>query len=145
MIFSGIVFLYYFLPITLLCYLVVPKQFKNLILLVSSLCFYAWGEKVLVFLFAFSIFTGWGVGLLMEKTKKPLYRKLLMLFALFYDLGILGYFKYMDFFISASPEKPSFLQKRNFFGKKDEFFEIFFGLYLKKAYFCAEFLTNLIQ
>lgn len=99
MLFSSIPFLYYFLPAVLLCYLVVPKKLKNAVLLASSLVFYAWGEKLLVLLFALSITVGWVLGLLMEKTQKEGARKALMILAVVYDLGLLGYFKYADFFI----------------------------------------------
>ncbi|MCQ2510512.1 MAG: MBOAT family protein [Lachnospiraceae bacterium] len=100
MVFSSIPFLYYFLPITMLLYLLVPKKLKNAVLLASSLLFYAWGEKLLVVLFAGSILVGWGTGLLLERTHKPLHRKMLLGLALLFDLGLLGYFKYADFFLA---------------------------------------------
>ncbi len=99
MLFSSIPFLYYFLPVVLICYFAAPRKLKNTVLLATSLFFYAWGEKLLVVLFALSILIGWVIGLLTEKAQKPALRKLLMAFAVIYDLGILGYFKYSDFFI----------------------------------------------
>lgn len=99
MLFSSVPFLYYFLPVTLLCYLIVPKRGKNAVLLAASLVFYAWGEKLLVLLFAFSILVGWVIGLIMEKTQSQGWRKAQMILAVVFDLGLLGYFKYSDFFI----------------------------------------------
>lgn len=100
MVFSGIPFLYYFLPITLIFYLLVPRQLKNVILLASSLLFYAWGEKLLVILFACSILVSWEIGLVMERTAEAYLRNMLLLLSIFFNLGLLGYFKYADFFLS---------------------------------------------
>lgn len=117
MIFSTIPFLYYFLPITLLLYFLVPQPCKNVILLAASMGFYAWGEKLLVVLFACSILLAWAVALGMENLGKvpenesasharsliqshaQSLRRLLMIFITVYDLGLLAYFKYADFFI----------------------------------------------
>lgn len=55
MLFSSLVFLWYFLPITLLLYLFLPRKGKNVLLLVASLLFYAWGEPKYIFLMLFSI------------------------------------------------------------------------------------------
>lgn len=99
MLFSSIPFLYYFFPITLIAYLAVPRKLKNAVLLTSSLAFYAWGEKKLVVLFALSILFGWVIGLLTERVKAKSGKLLLLIAAIVYDLGILGYFKYADFFI----------------------------------------------
>lgn len=101
MLFSSITFLYYFLPITLLAYLLAPRRLKNVVLLASSLIFYGWGEKLLVILFIISIIVGWAVGMMMEKVKEDRVRKGLLLFVILYDLGLLGYFKYSDFFIQS--------------------------------------------
>ena len=53
MVFSSLEFLFFFLPIVLLLYYVVPYKIKNIVLLVASLIFYAWGEPVYVFLMIF--------------------------------------------------------------------------------------------
>lgn len=98
MLFSSIPFLYYFLPVVLIVYFVMPGKLKNLVLLLASLCFYAWGEKLLVFLFACSITVGWALGLLLARASGRS-RKLLLLLGCVYDLGLLGYFKYADFFL----------------------------------------------
>ncbi|MCF0151133.1 MAG: MBOAT family protein [Firmicutes bacterium] len=99
MLFSSIPFLYYFQPPVLLLYLAAPKKLKNAVLLAASLFFYGWGERHLVLLFALSVLMGWAIGLAMEKTEKKSLRRALLLCAVFYDLGLLVYFKYTDFII----------------------------------------------
>ena len=97
MLFSSISFLYYFLPCVLVWYFLVPRHFKNIILLISSLFFYAWGEPRLVLLMSATIVIGYVLGILMEKDAK--HKKLYLIIALISFLGALGYFKYTDFFI----------------------------------------------
>ena len=97
MLFSSISFLYYFLPCVLVLYFLVPRHFKNIILLISSLFFYAWGEPRLVILMSATIVIGYVLGILMERDAKR--KKLYLVIALLCFLGALGYFKYTDFFI----------------------------------------------
>ncbi len=99
MVFSGIPFLYYFLPAVLLLYAAVPRKYKNAVLLFSSLIFYAWGEQLLVLLFITAILTGYASGLLLENIQKPGKRKAVLVISLVIDLGLLCWFKYADFFI----------------------------------------------
>ncbi len=101
MLFSGIPFLYFFLPATLTLYYLVPKKLKNAILLLASLVFYAWGEKMLVLLFAGTILTGWLLGLLIERNLGKRKSKLYLWLSVLIDLGLLVYFKYTDFFIAS--------------------------------------------
>ena len=63
MVFSSLVFLFTFLPITLLLYYLVPRKGKNLVLLLCSLVFYAWGEPVYIFLMIISILFNYFSGL----------------------------------------------------------------------------------
>ncbi len=97
MLFSSISFLYYFLPCVLVLYFLVPRHFKNIILLISSLFFYAWGEPRLVLLMLVTIAIGYVLGIMMEQDAKR--KKLYLVVALLSFLGALGYFKYVDFFI----------------------------------------------
>ena len=99
MVFSGLPFLYYFLPLVLLLYFAVPGKGKNLVLLVSGLAFYAWGEQGLVFLFAGTILLGWLSGLALVGLKKGPCRNVIFVLAIGADLGLLGWFKYADFFL----------------------------------------------
>ncbi len=99
MVFSSIPFLYYFLPAVVILYLLAPKKLKNSVLLISSLLFYAWGEPVYVFLMIETIVVNYILGLLIEKKKGTLWSKLYMILSVVISLGVLGYFKYADFFI----------------------------------------------
>ena len=100
LLFSSIPFLYYFLPLVLICYFAVPKKLKNSVLFIFSLVFYAWGEPTYVFLMAASITFAWGFGLLMEKAKTKKAKKIFMIVSVIVSFSFLVYFKYADFFIS---------------------------------------------
>ena len=67
MLFSSITFLYYFLPCVLFLYFIVPQRLKNMVLLISSLFFYAWGEPYYVLFMLGSICVGYFAGLGIEK------------------------------------------------------------------------------
>ena len=100
MVFSSIPFLYYFLPIVLLCYAIAPAKCKNMVLLLASLVFYAWGEPKLVLLMAVSVVLGYVFGLLIEKYRGTIHAKYYMIASIVISVGFLGYFKYADFFIA---------------------------------------------
>ncbi len=99
MLFSSISFLYFFLPAVLLLYAIVPKVLKNTVLLLSGLVFYAWGEPRYVVIMVISIMVGYIFGLLIEKFRGKKLSKVFMLLSVAVDLGLLIYFKYVDFFI----------------------------------------------
>ncbi len=103
MLFSGIPFLYFFLPCVLILYYLAPSIIlKNSVLLFTSLFFYAWGEQTKTIFLIISILFGYVFGLLIEKTKtrgKALPRLFLVL-SVVQNLSFLCYFKYTDFFIS---------------------------------------------
>ena len=98
MVFSSITFLYYFLPITLLLYIILPKRFKNSILLIASLFFYFYGEPKYIFVLVFSCIFNYYYGKIMEKTKGRL-KTLLLVFNIIVNICILFYFKYFHFFL----------------------------------------------
>lgn len=99
MLFSSIPFLYYFLPVVLLLYFVVPQKLKNLVLLVSSLFFYGWGEPRYVIIMGIAIVTGYVFGRLIETFRKKGLSKVFLVLSVVSAIAILGYFKYADFFI----------------------------------------------
>ena len=100
MLFSSVPFLFYFLPATLLLYLIAPRKLKNSVLLLSSLVFYGWGErKYLIFMLA-AILQGYLFGLLVGKFRGTKKSKLFMIISVVLSLGLLGYCKYADFFIT---------------------------------------------
>lgn len=70
MIFSSVFFIFMFLPMTLLAYFLVPQAFKNVVILIASLIFYAWGEPVYILLMIFSIVYNYVCGLEMDYYKK---------------------------------------------------------------------------
>lgn len=82
----------------LVFYFIVPKKIKNIVLLCASLFFYAWGEPKTVFLMCGSIFVSYLLGVLMEI--HPQHKKLYLIIGIIFSLAILGYFKYMNFFIT---------------------------------------------
>lgn len=102
MVFSSILFIFYFLPLTLLLYYAGPSRLRNLVLLVMSLAFYSWGEPVYVSIMLFSTIFDYGNGLAIEKClssgRKRATRAVLLL-SVAGNLGILGFFKYSNFFI----------------------------------------------
>ena len=97
MLFTSISFLYYFLPIVLLGYFIVPNKIKNYWLLISSLIFYLYGDSKYLLLMISEIFICYIGGLLLEKHKN----KYLLALFLIIHLGLLGYFKYIDFLIRS--------------------------------------------
>ena len=94
MVFSSVTFLFVFLPLTLLLYYIVPKKGRNLVLLLMSLVFYAWGEPVYVVLMLYSILLNYSMGRLMDGTR---YKKSVLVFTVILNLFILGFFKYYGF------------------------------------------------
>ncbi len=101
MLFSSLPFLFYFLPIVLILYFIVPKSLKNVVLLVSSLFFYGWGEPKYVILMIVSILLGYIFGLLIEKYLNTKKAKVFVILSVVINLLILAYFKYVDFFIGS--------------------------------------------
>ena len=102
MLFSGIPFLYYFLPLVLAVYFLVPRGAKNAVLFASSLLFYAWGEPRFCVFMLLSIAQGYVFGRLLERNRKHTRRsKLFLTASVCLSLGLLGYCKYADFFISS--------------------------------------------
>ena len=102
MLFSSIPFLYYFLPLVLAVYFLVPRGAKNAVLFASSLLFYAWGEPRFCVFMLLSIAQGYVFGRLIEKNRKHTRRsKLFLTASVCLSLGLLGYCKYADFFISG--------------------------------------------
>ena len=99
MLFSSIPFLYYFLPLVLAVYFLTPARFRNAVLLLASLIFYAWGEPKYVLLMLASILSGYGFGLLQERYRGQKGAKLFCGLSVAVSLSFLLYFKYADFFL----------------------------------------------
>ncbi|MGN1269728.1 MAG: MBOAT family O-acyltransferase [Clostridia bacterium] len=95
MVFSSITFLFYFLPMVLAIYYIVPKKWRNLVLLISSFIFYFYGEPTYVLLMAFSIITTYLFGILISRYPKQ--KKLFLVLSICVSIGLLVYFKYFNF------------------------------------------------
>jgi alginate O-acetyltransferase complex protein AlgI len=94
MVFSSITFLFYFLPAFLLCYFLLP--WKNAVVLLGSLLFYAWGEPRFVPLLLFSAALNYGVGYAISLHTR--YRRHVLVAGIAVNLGLLAFYKYMGFF-----------------------------------------------
>lgn len=103
MVFSSLTFLFVFLPVVLICYyLVNNRTYRNLILFIFSIVFYAFGEPVYVVLMFISIINDFFHALFINKAKEKDKQKLataLLVSSLIVNLGLLGFFKYADFLI----------------------------------------------
>ena len=99
MLFSSLVFIQYFLPIVAILYFAVRNlKVKNGVLLAGSIFFYAWGEPKYVILMLISIGINYVFGLWMEKYEGKSLRRWLLALCVLINLGLLGYFKYFNFF-----------------------------------------------
>lgn len=101
MVFSSLEFLFRFLPAVLLIYFLVPRRFKNPVLLVASLFFYAWGEPIYVGLMIVSVVGNYGLALAMNRYRGTQRADWAMAGSLVFSLGLLGFFKYADFLIGS--------------------------------------------
>jgi len=97
MLFSSILFLCIFLPLVLIAYHLVGHKYKNYVLLVSSLVFYAWGAPKFVFLLLASLTVNFYVVRQIYRDAK--HRQLYLWTSLLINIGLLAYFKYANFFI----------------------------------------------
>lgn len=101
MVFSSVTFLFYFLPILVILYYLAPKNLKNLVMIIGSFAFYAWGEiRFFPIMVALSI-EDYICGRLMEKHRANIkLRRLFLTISLLSNLGVLIFFKYTNFFVS---------------------------------------------
>lgn len=97
MVFSSISFLFFFLTLLFLSYFLVSKKYRNNVLLIFSLIFYYMGEKWYVFLLLLSCLVNYIIGLLLQKKRKKLY----LIIGLVFNIGLLFYFKYTNFFLET--------------------------------------------
>ena len=103
MVFSTIIFLFRFLPITLALYYLAPAKLKNTVLFVCSLVFYCWGEVRFFPVMLALILINYVCGLAIEHfDAKPALRKVFLLIALIGSLGMLFYFKYANFVLRSA-------------------------------------------
>lgn len=104
MIFSSLLFLFRFLPAMLICYYIVPRSLRNLVLFLFSLVFYAWGEPVYIVLMLVSILVSYTGGIVVDRMKcqdRPKAAKAALAVSSAVSLSLLGFFKYADFAIGT--------------------------------------------
>ncbi len=103
MVFSSLLFLFRYLPIVLALYFILPKKFRNALLFVASLIFYAWGEPVYVVLMLFSTLVDYTHGIFVAYFKsigKIRAARIAVASSMIINLSLLGFFKYSDFLIT---------------------------------------------
>src|SRR4051812_33680405 len=99
MVFSSIVFLFYFLPLFFLVYYLADRKYKNILILAGSIIFYAWGAPRFIFVILGTTIIDFYVVHAMSATNITMRRKMLLCTSLFVNLGLLFYFKYSNFFV----------------------------------------------
>ena len=100
MVFSSILFLFRFMPAAFAIYYLVPKRFKNFTLLVLSLIFYSWGEaKYFPIMIASTVVDYTASGLIESHRNNKLICRLGLIYSIVFNLGMLGFFKYTNFFV----------------------------------------------
>lgn len=100
MVFSSILFIFRFLPISMGIYFLTPKKFRNFSLLILSLVFYSWGEPKYFVLMLASIFVDYFISLGIDKNNKSKrIRIILLCISITFNIVILFFFKYINFFI----------------------------------------------
>ena len=96
MVFSSLLFLFMYLPITLIAYYGTPDRFRNGVLLLLNLVFYGWGEPSSVFLMLVSIGVDYILGRIITKQKeKGKSGKAAVICSCIWNLGLLVFFKYL--------------------------------------------------
>ncbi|MCR6513322.1 MBOAT family protein [Clostridium sp. LY3-2] len=101
MVFSSLVFLFRFLPLAFIAYFITPNKYKNFVLLIFSLVFYSFGEGRYFFVMLSSVFIDYFMSRLIDKNRDNEKKKrLFLIMSLVFNLGLLFYFKYSNFFIS---------------------------------------------
>ncbi|MCM1540500.1 MAG: MBOAT family protein [Blautia sp.] len=100
MIFSSVTFTFIFLPVIIFIYYISKNKYKNIILVIASVLFYAYGEHRAVLIMLFSIGFNYLSALAIDKVRKETYRKIFLVGAIACNLGILYIFKYLDFSIT---------------------------------------------
>lgn len=100
MVFSSILFIFRFLPIAMILYFLTPNKYKNLTLLLISLTFYSWGEPKYFLIMVASIFVDYFISRGIEKSRNNKKVSIALLsISIVFNLGILFFFKYFNFFL----------------------------------------------
>ncbi len=100
MLFSSLTFLIIFLPILLVIYYISKDKYRNIILFIFSLLFYAWGEPKYIFLMLLSIVINYFLAIFIDKFKSKNNKRIIMILAVIFNVSLLFVFKYLNFFIT---------------------------------------------
>jgi alginate O-acetyltransferase complex protein AlgI len=100
MLFSEPVFIFLFLPLLFLVYVCAPRAARNTLLLLASLLFYAWGEQFFILVMLVSIAFNYFIGLMVEAGRPRGLDRRWLIAGVLGNLGLLGVFKYANFFIA---------------------------------------------
>lgn len=101
MVFSSILFLFFYLPVCLLIYRLAPLRLRNLVLLLFSLAFYGWGEPVYILIMVLSILIDYTHGMLVEKYRaNDRKARAIVASSVIFNLALLLFFKYYDFIVT---------------------------------------------
>lgn len=117
MVFSSMVFLWIFLPAVLALTFLCPKKWTNLLLVLSSLLFYAWGEPRYIFLMLLSVAVNYVSGLAVERYSDR--KKLCLFLCIAVNLLILGYFKYFNFIARSANSAISYFHGATFLNVRE--------------------------
>jgi len=111
MVFSSLIFLYAFLALSLIAYACCKTQkSQNVVLLVFSLIFYAWGEPKYVLLLMFMAVTSWLCALGVDRAEEKKSKLLWVIVSAVIDIGLIGYFKYAGLICSVFGPVPEFVK-----------------------------------
>ena len=117
MLFSSAIFLWLFLPLVFWANYFIQPKYSNILLLISSLIFYAWGEPYFVYLMILSIFVNWMVARGIYRFQ--MYKRMILFLGILYNLAVLLHFKYAGFgvqilnrFLSGGGGRKRYCQSR---------------------------------
>ena len=99
MVFSSVLFLFYFLPVFFIIYSLLPHKFRNIWALIASLLFYAWGAPIFVFVVSSVIISDFFIVNKIHSSDNHKQRRRLLAVSVIMKVGLLAYFKYANFFV----------------------------------------------
>lgn len=100
MIFNSMIFLWVFLPLSLILYFFIKDKYKNLLLVLLSIVFYAWGEPTYILLLLISVLINYIMAILIDRAEESGKRKIFFILAIIFNIAILVYYKYFNFTIA---------------------------------------------
>ncbi len=91
--FNSPVFLFIFLPLTVLIYQLTPRKAKNFLLLAASVLFYLWGDAGSIWVLAFSTLANYALGLALQSARTEKSRKMFLAVPVIFNVVLLLYYK----------------------------------------------------